>query len=81
MRTPNRLLGVAAVAVFFTALSGWFFCLSRINSEFDAMHLRILPLLLAPLAAVAADALQAADRRPELRPLLPDFSRNRLRGL
>ena len=57
MRTPNRLLGVIAVAVFFTALSGWFFCLSRINSEFDAMHLRILPLLLAPLAAVAADAL------------------------
>ena len=57
MKRFTELLSGSAVMLFHAALTGWLFCLAKINSDFQVMSLNYLPLCAALLAAYFLDRL------------------------
>jgi len=57
MKRSTELLAGAAVTLFFVGLSGWIFCLSKVNTAFTVMHLAYVRLALAALAAFVINDL------------------------
>lgn len=57
MKRFTELLSGSTVMLFHAALTGWMFCLSKINTDFEAMSLNYLPLCAALLLAYYLDRL------------------------
>ena len=57
MKRFTELLSGSSVMLFHAALTGWIFCLSKINTDFEAMSLNYLPLCAALLLAYYLDRL------------------------
>ena len=57
MKRFTELLSGSSVMLFHAALTGWMFCLSKINTDFEAMSLNYLPLCAALLLAYYLDRL------------------------
>ncbi len=57
MKRFTEILSGSAVMLFHVSLTGWLFCLSKINVEFEAMSLNYLPLCAVLLGAYYLDRL------------------------
>ena len=72
MKRFTELFSGSSVMLFHVALTGWMFCLAKINNDFQEMSLNYLPLCAALLLAYYLDRLMLHKGAP-----VPLFAVNR----